>query len=143
MKKGIDYTGVAVICICHDGNGKYLIEHRSDKCRDEHFTWSPVGSGGVEVGESLEDAARREVLEECGAIALEVKSLGFREAFREHDGVATHWVFFDYKVLVDPSEVRITEPDKCLEHRWCRIDEIPKPLHSQFPKFLSANRDKL
>ncbi len=143
MKKGVDHIGVAVICICHDGQGKYLIELRSDKCRDEHFTWSPVGSGAVDLGESLEDAARREVFEECGATALAVEPLGFREAVRMHNSTATHWVFFDYKVLVDPKEVRITEPDKCLEHRWCAINEIPEPLHSQFPKFLAANRDKL
>ncbi len=143
MNKGINHIGVAVVCICHDGHGNYLVEQRSDKCRDEHFAWGPVGSGAVDLGESLEDAARREVLEECGATALEIESLGFREAFREHDGVATHWVFFDYKVLVDPSEVRITEPGKCLEQRWCTLDKIPEPLHSQFPVFIAANGGKL
>jgi ADP-ribose pyrophosphatase YjhB (NUDIX family) len=143
MEKGIDYTGIAVTCMCHDGNGRYLIEQRSDKCRDEHFTWSPVGSGGVGQGEMIEDTVRREVLEECGAEATEIEHMGFREAVREHEGKTTHWVFFDYKVKIDPSKVSITEPEKCLEQRWCTIDEIPEPMHSQFPSFLEQYKDKL
>lgn len=143
MRKGIDYTGIAVVCMVHDGNGNYLIEQRSDKCRDEHFTWSPVGSGAVDRGELVEDTVRREVKEECGADALEIENLGFREALRTHEGQETHWVFFDYKVRIDPSQVYITEPDKCLEHKWCKVDEIPEPRHSQFPVFLDKYKDVL
>ncbi len=129
--------------MCHDGDGRYLMEHRSDKCRDEHFTWSPVGSGGNDRGELLEDTVRREIKEECGASALEIEFMGFREIFREHDGKLTHWVTFDYRVQVDPKEVFITEPEKCLEHRWCTIDAIPEPRHSQFPIFLEKYKDVL
>ncbi len=143
MQKGIDYTGVAVVCLCHDGAGRYLIELRSDRCRDEHFTWSPVGSGGVDAGEKIEEAARREVFEECGSEVLAIESLGFREVFREQGGVKTHWVFFDYRVLVSPEQVRITEPEKCLEHRWCTLEELPNPLHSQFPVVIETYKDKL
>ena len=73
MKRGIDYIGVAVVAICHDGKGKYLFEYRSDKCRDEHFTWSNVGSGGVKHGETLEEALFREVEEECGTPPLKTE----------------------------------------------------------------------
>lgn len=143
MQKGIDYTGLAVTCICHDGKGNYLLELRSDKCRDEHFTWSPVGSGGVDQGECLEDTVRREVEEECGASALEIEHLGFREAFRTHEGKETHWVLFDYKVLIDPAQTIIIEPEKCLEHRWVALSEMPEPMHSQFPVFLDKYKDRL
>lgn len=136
MQKGVDYTGIAVVCLCHDGSDRYLIERRSDKCRDEHFTWGPVGSGAVDRGEKLEDTVKREVKEECGAEALEIENIGFREAFRTHKGKQTHWVFFDYLVRINPNEVSITEPEKCLEHRWCAIGEIPEPKHSQFPVIL-------
>jgi len=69
--------------------------------------------------------------------------LGWYETMREHEGKQTHWVQFMYKVLIDPKQVYITEPEKCLEQRWCTIDNIPEPRHSQFPRFLEAFGDKL
>ena len=69
--------------------------------------------------------------------------MGFREVFREIDGKKSHWVAFDYKAQIDPKDVSITEPDKCTELRWCAIDEIPQPQHSQFPLFLEKYKDQL
>jgi ADP-ribose pyrophosphatase YjhB (NUDIX family) len=143
MTKGIDYPGVSVSSICHDGEGKFLLELRSNKCRDERLRWSNVGGGALESHESLEDAVRREVKEECGADALEIEPLGYREVFREIDGMKTHWIAFDFKVRINPAEVSITEPESCLEHRWCEIGAFPEPLHSQFPFFLEKYKDRL
>jgi ADP-ribose pyrophosphatase YjhB (NUDIX family) len=143
MEKGFDYIGVSVVTMCHDGSGRYLMEHRSPNCRDEQNTWSPVGSGGVKSHESLENAVRREVREECAAEAFGIVHMGHREVFREIDGKPYHWIAFDFKAQIKPEEVQITEPDKCVEQRWCRIDEIPEPKHSQFPLFLDKYKDKL
>ena len=143
MKKGFDYPGISIVALCHDGAGNYLLEHRSDNCRDERGIWSNVGGGGLEAHESLEDAVRREIKEECGAGVQEIESLGYREVFRMIEGVSTHWIAFDYRALINPSEVSICEPEMCLEHRWCKIGEFPEPLHSQFPYFLEKYKDKL
>lgn len=136
MRKGIDYTGVGVCVLCHDGNGRYLVGQRSDQCRDEHFTWHPIGSGSVEPHEMLEDAVRREVKEEVGAAVKGIELLGFRESDREQNGEYVHWIHFDYLALVDPKEVSIMEPDMCLALKWCAIDEIPEPRHSKFPEYV-------
>jgi 8-oxo-dGTP diphosphatase len=143
MKKGVDYIGVAVIPFLHDGMGRYLVGLRTDKCRDEHYTWEPLGGGGLKFGELLEDAVVREVGEETGAMPFDIEFLGKREVLREHEGNNTHWLAFDYRAQVNPDEVRIAEPDKCSEIRWCSIDEIPAPLHSQFPLFLEKYKDRL
>jgi 8-oxo-dGTP diphosphatase len=143
MQKGFDYIGVAVVTMCHDGNGNYCISQRGSRCRDEQGMWEPAGGGGVEHGESLSDAVRREVKEECGATAQDIEYLGFREVFREIDGKKSHYVAFDFKARINPDEVSITEPDKCAELRWCSLADIPKPQHSQFPYFLEKYKDKL
>lgn len=143
MKKGFDFPGISVVALCHDGNGNYLLEHRSEKCRDERGKWSNVGGGGLEAHESLEDAVRREIKEECGADALEIEPLGYREVFRTVEGVPTHWIAFDYRVLINPTDASICEPEMCIEQRWCKIGEFPQPLHSQFPLFLEKYKDKL
>lgn len=143
MQRGIDHIGVAVVPFSHDGNGKYLLGLRTDKCRDEQGRWEPTGGGSIEHGEALEEALIREVREEIGAKPFNIEFLGFREVFREFDGKRTHWVAFDYRVQVDPAEVRIMEPEMCAQLRWCAIDAIPEPAHSQFPVFLEKYKDKL
>lgn len=143
MQKGFDYIGVTAVAICHDGNGKYLISQRGKGCRDEHGTWEPAGSGGVKTHELLEDTVRREIKEECGADAKKIEYMGFREVFRVLNERKSHWIAFDFKVQINSAEVFITEPDKCCELRWCTIDEIPSPQHSEFPRFLKKYKDLL
>lgn len=143
MLKGFDYIGVTAVAICHDGNGKYLISKRGMGCRDEHGAWEPAGSGGVKIHESLTDAVCREVKEECGADATNIQYMGFREVFRVLSGKKSHWIAFDFRAQIDPAQVQVTEPDKCDELRWCTIDKIPTPQHSEFPRFLELYKNIL
>ena len=143
MKKGIDYIGIAVVPFAHDGKGNYVLGLRTENCRDEHNRWEPTGGGGLEHGETIEGAISREIQEEIAAKPFNFEYLGMREVFREHEGKKTHWITFDYKVQVDPEKVKIMEPEMCAELRWCKIHEIPEPMHSQFPIFLERYKDKL
>jgi ADP-ribose pyrophosphatase YjhB (NUDIX family) len=143
MHKGFDHIGVSVVTMCHDGKGKYLISQRGNACKDERGAWEPAGSGALEHGESLEDAVRREVKEECGAVASDITLMGFREVFRKLDGRTSHWIAFDFKAKINPNEVSITEPEKCTGLQWCTLNEIPLPQHSQFPFFLNKYKDDL
>ncbi len=143
MKKGFDYTGIVVMNLCHNQAGEYVLGFRSDKCRDEHFTWEPLGSGGLEFGESVADAIAREVKEEAGADVLSTEFVGYFEAFREIDGRPTHWLYIIHKVLVDQTQVVIGEPEKCLKLTWCTLDNFPNPLMSQFYPIIDAFRGKL
>lgn len=143
MKKGIDFTGIVVCNLCHHGQGNYILGFRSDKCRDEHFTWEPTGSGGLKFGELISDAVKREIKEELGTDVLNVETLGFHEALREVDGVLSHWVYIVNKVEVNRSQVSITEPEKCLEQEWCTKENFPSPLMSQFPPILEKFSQKL
>jgi 8-oxo-dGTP diphosphatase len=142
-KKGVDSIGVAVICFCHDGKGKYLVEKRSQNTRDEQGNWS-TGGGSVEFGEHIEDAVRREAREEYSTELLDIEFLGFRDVHRTNsDGQKTHWVVFDYRARVDPATVKIGEPDMTDELRWVAIADIPSPRHSQFAVFLEKYTDVL
>lgn len=143
MKKGIDYVGVAIIPFVHDSQGNYVVGFRTENCRDNRNTWEPTGGGGLKFGETVEDGVRREIKEELGADVVNMERLGVREVFRELDGEKTHWIMFDYKVEVDPQQVKIVEPDKCAELRWVKPDAIPEPMMDGFPQFLEAYKEKL
>ena len=142
MKKGIDFTGITVVFACHDGAGNFLLSKRTPEARDEHGTWAQ-GGGGLEFGDMLEDTLRKEIQEEFCADVLDFEFLGIREVHRENDGIKSHWIAFDYKVLIDPSQVRNGEPHKAAEIGWFALDNLPSPMYSQWPIFYGKYKDKL
>ena len=142
MKKGEDYTGVAVVYFCHDGRGNFLLNKRGINCRDEHGTWDP-GGGGVEFGDTVENSLIKEIKEEYCTDVIEYEFLGFRDVHREHNSKKTHWVALDFKVLVDRDKVGNGEPHKLDTVEWFTLNNLPTPLHSQFPNFLKLYKSKL
>lgn len=143
MKKGIDDIGVAVVFFCHDGKGNVLLNKRSGKSRDERGTWDP-GGGSIEVGETISDTLKREIKEEYCTNIIDSEFLGFRDVHRVDDkGNKTHWIILDFKVLVDSKKVKNGVPKKHEEIGWFKLNNLPKPVHSQFPYFLQKYKLKL
>ncbi|PIR96620.1 MAG: RNA pyrophosphohydrolase [Candidatus Doudnabacteria bacterium CG10_big_fil_rev_8_21_14_0_10_42_18] len=144
MIKGQDYVGVSVVYFCHDGKGRFVMAKRSEQARDENGRWD-IGAGGVDVHDSVEKTLRKEIKEEYCADALNFKFLGFRDVHRLHSGKDTHWIALDYKVLVDPAQVKIGEPHKFTEIKWFTLENIPanNEIHSQLPDFLEKYKGKL
>jgi 8-oxo-dGTP pyrophosphatase MutT (NUDIX family) len=142
MKKGTDFIGVCVVYFCHDGKANVLMAKRSQNARDERGAWD-IGGGGVEFGDKVEDTLKKEIKEEYNADVLSFEFLGFRDVHREHEGKPTHWIALDFKVLVDPKQVKNNEPHKFDDLAWFTLDNLPQPGHSQFPEFLEKYREKL
>lgn len=142
FRKGIDCIGVGVSFYCHDGNGRFVMAKRGQNARDEHGRWE-IGGGGVEFGHTIEETLRKEIKEEYCADVLEYEFLGYQDVHRFHEGKPTHWVTLNFKVRVDPAEVRNGEPEVCDEVRWVTLDAMPEPRHSQIADFLNKYRHKL
>ena len=142
MKKGVDYIGITVSFICHDGKGNYLMSKRSTNCRDEHGTWDP-GGGGMEFGDAVIDSLKREIKEEYCTDVIEYEFLGYRDVHRINNGKKTHWIALDFKVLVDKDKVANGEPHKFDAVEWFTLDNLPTPLHSQVPAFLELHKGKI
>src|ERR1043166_3218080 len=110
LHKGKSFVGVVTGFICHDGKGRLYLTKRSQYARDEKGTWD-YGGGGLKGGFTAEDNVKREVMEEFGCEAKSLHFLGYRDVFREIDGVPTHWLALDFAVRVDPAKATINEPD--------------------------------
>jgi len=141
LKRGIDHIGVGAVAIVHDGDGKILLMKRGQKARDEQGRWDVCG-GAIEFGESIDEALRRELMEELCAEALDIEFLTAYDAHREHEGSPTHWVQMVHAVRVDPNTVKIGEPHKIAELGWLTSDALPQPLHSQFWKSYQVVLDR-
>jgi ADP-ribose pyrophosphatase YjhB (NUDIX family) len=142
IKKGVDYTGVTTVFYCHDGKGNVVMQKRGPKCRDEQGKWD-IGGGGLEFGAQVEENLKNEIKEEYCTDVLDFEFLGYRDVHRENNGIKTHWISLDFKVLVDRKKVKNGEPEKFEEVKWFPSNSLPTPLHSQLPIFLDKYKEKL
>jgi len=111
--------GVAVLV---RRDGKVLIGKR----KGDHGTgtWAPPG-GHLEMWETIEETARREVTEETGlSITNLVHGPYSQDMFRdEGKHYITHFVVADCA----SGEPELREPDKCEGWEWLKWDDIPEP----------------
>ena len=71
------------VVVLFNEKGEILLEERSD---DGYFDFP---GGALDLKETMEDAAKRELLEETGVIADELK------LFKVYSGEITHYVYFN------------------------------------------------
>ena len=115
---------------------------RTNNTRDEHGVWD-IGGGGVEFGDSIDQTIRQEIRQEYCTEVLEYEFLGYRDMHRIHQGVPTHWIALDFKVLITPALVKNGEEDKFDDVKFFKLDCLPAPVHSQFPVFLDLYKKRL
>ena len=123
MKRGIDYIGVGVGAAIFNNEGKLFITLRGKKANNERGTWEIPG-GGVEFGETLEHALKREMKEEYDIEIEVIELLGIFDHIIPDD--KQHWVSPSYICKIVKGTPRIVEPDKCSELGWFSLAEAKK-----------------
>jgi 8-oxo-dGTP diphosphatase len=123
MKKGVDYIGVGVGAVIFNSAGRVFLAKRGRDVQNESGKWEFPG-GGVEFGETLEQALVREVKEEYG-IAIEVETL-LDVVDHLIPGEKQHWISPTFLCRIRSGTPRIREPHKCDEIGWYALEEIPK-----------------
>ena len=88
-------------------------------------TWAAPG-GYLEFGESIQQCARREVLEETGLELESVKHFGFTNDIFTEEG--KHCVTLCVKAQCPEGEPEVREPDHCKQWQWFELNNLPQPL---------------
>ncbi len=107
---------LAVKCLVECDGGFLLV-----RLTYNHKQWTMVG-GGLSRGETFEDAAKRELLEEVGIVATSFTKIG--EYTRDHDNMLdTVHVFYcrvnNKAFTIDDVEIA--------EARWFKPNDLPTP----------------
>lgn len=126
MKQGVDYIGVAAGAIIFNDKGEIFLSKRSQNAKNERGHWETPG-GSVEFGETLEQAAKREILEEYGAEIEIIEQWLTVDHFIPSE--KQHWVATTFLARFKAgTEPKIMEPEKCDEIGWFTPDALPEPL---------------
>jgi len=142
---GAPVARVAARVVLVDRAGRTLLFRGGDPHRPQIGTWWFTPGGGVENGETLADAARREVTEETG---LDVGDVGEPVLVRTvrfgFEGVVYDQVEHFFVVHVDVldlgriDESRWTDEERrvVVEYRWWTVEELRTTTEQWFPEEL-------
>ena len=114
------YLAVSAVIV---RDGEFLAVRRARPPMQGLFT---LPGGGVEAGESIAEAVRREVREETG-LTIEAGALaGYREVITRDDAgrVQRHFVILTFAARWVAGEPRLNE--ELLEARWIRPAGLPQ-----------------
>jgi 8-oxo-dGTP pyrophosphatase MutT (NUDIX family) len=128
---------LAVKLLLLDANNRLLLIHARD-AKSQVECWYPVG-GGVEPGETLQEAASRETLEETGLADL---PLGIPVWRRDHtydfngQSFAVHEEWLLHRVdHFDPTPTHLSdyEARSILDFRWWEAQDLATTTATIFP----------
>lgn len=115
--------------------GQILLQKRKD-----NNCWG-IHGGAVEIGETTEEAAKRELWEETGLIANKLELLGVFSGkdmlYTYPNGDEIYIIGINY-ICRDFSGNLITETNETIDLKWFDINELPEEINPPDKKPLKA-----
>ena len=124
----MEYPEVVVGAIILNTDNKVLI------CRSTKYNKKFIIPGGhIELGEEMEAALKREVMEETGLNIYDIELFSLKDSLKSSD-LDKHFIFIDYLCRTDSSEVKLN--DEADLYEWISLDELDKYDIGTFVKIL-------
>ncbi len=122
-------TGVGVMIF---KDGKILLGARKNAHGEGSYSFP---GGHAEGGESWEETAKREVLEETG---ITIKNVRFQFVSNETYYAPKYYTHIGMVADWESGDPQVMEPDKCDGWAWYSLDALPKPLMAMVITTLEA-----
>ncbi len=118
---------IVAVAIITNQEGKVLLQKRNDPSTPKaHGKWDTPG-GGVDEGETKEEAVVRECKEEIGVDVVVIKELEaqFRSWTHESGKVVSYGIY-GYHCRIKDNQTPFAANDEVFEVRWFTKEEIEK-----------------
>jgi 8-oxo-dGTP diphosphatase len=111
-------VGVGVVFL--QGDRVFLAKRHGSHGED---TWASAG-GHLEMGETLEECARREAMEELGVTVGDLRFLCVTNII----AYDKHYLDIEFLGDIGEQEPVLAEPEAFTESGWFPLDDLPQPL---------------
>ncbi len=115
--------GVGIGVIIQNDKGQILFGKR----KGSHSPYYSIPGGHLENGESFEEAARKEIIEETGLDLKELSLVALTNNLRTYEETGKHYVSITFLCKAFEGEPKVMEPEKCESWGWYDIDDLPQP----------------
>jgi ADP-ribose pyrophosphatase YjhB (NUDIX family) len=123
LTPGADYLALACGVFIFNEEGKFLMTLRSKNTRADRFRWGIPG-GLVEFNERIEDAIRREAMEETGVTITSVEPIGYVDHILKDEN--KHFVSQLFVATTYTGTPTNMEPDKFDAFEWFDVNALPE-----------------
>ncbi|MBP9817884.1 NUDIX domain-containing protein [Candidatus Shapirobacteria bacterium] len=114
-------VGICVVLI--NKEGKVLVGKR----KGSHAQKYSIPGGHLELGETFEQCAIREIKEETDLDIVNPKIIGVTNNLETYREERKHYVSVVVLVTEFSGELELMEPEKCEEWIWCEPNKVPEP----------------
>ncbi len=109
--------------IIENDKGQILVMKREGN----HAPYWSIPGGKLELGETFEDGAARELKEELDIGAKDSQVIAVTNNLKTYEAEGVHFISIILVVKAYKGEPKIMEPDRCTEVRWVDPHDLPQP----------------
>lgn len=135
MNQPYPKVGVGIIVIKNENDKRYVMLHQRKGNLGKNYWGS--GGGHLELGESLQDGALRELSEEAGE-AVTVDNVKFLGVVNFTEMQPKHYVDVSFSAEWVSGEPTNNSPQETTDWQWFELDKLPTPLFPPIEKYLIA-----
>ncbi len=137
MVKSHPKVGVGIIVIKKENGKDFVMLHQRKGRNGLGKDYWGSGGGHLELGESLEAGALRELKEEAGG-KLKVKNVRFLGVINFTEMNPKHYVDVSFVADWVSGEPINNAPEETTDWKWFALDELPSPLFPPVEHYLEA-----
>jgi 8-oxo-dGTP diphosphatase len=128
-------VGVGIIVIKKQGQKQYIMLHQRKGELGANYWGS--GGGHLELGESLQAGALRELEEEAGS-DLKVTNASFLGVYNFTEMEPKHYVDISFLAEYVSGEPTNNAPKETTDWQWFDLEDLPQPLFPPVAVYLKA-----
>ena len=114
----MQYPEITVGAVIFNSDNKILL-CKSHKWNDKYI----IPGGHIELGEKMETALKREILEETGLEIYNIDLISIKESvYNKAFDKDKHFIFIDYICRTDSDDVILNEEAE--EYEWVALNEV-------------------